>query len=78
MFFGIIGLLIWVAEVLLGAGLLIGCIRGLATQADIYDPFSSRWMNTVQVLGVILGACLLGHAFGLIHIPLPLHTTCSG
>ncbi|MBN2080697.1 hypothetical protein JW859_00680 [bacterium] len=64
-------MLIWAAEVLVGAGLVVGCIRGLLTQADVYDVYSSRWMNSVQVLGIFLGLLLLGHAFGLIRIPLP-------
>lgn len=65
------GILIWIGEIVLGIGLIIGCARGLITQEWVYDRQSAQMMNVSQWIGLGIGAFLLAHAFGFISIPLP-------
>lgn len=64
-------ILLWFAEVVIGIGLLFGCVRGLLTQEWVYDRQSAQMMNVSQWFGIGLALVLLAHAFGLISIPLP-------
>lgn len=65
-----IGATIWVAEVVVGTGLVINCARGLYSGEGMYDAASSTWMRSVGWLGIGAGLVLLADAIGLINIPL--------
>jgi len=69
--FGFFRILLWIAEIVIGIGLIIGCVRGLITQEWVYDRRSAQMMNVSQWIGLGVGVFLLAHAFGLIRIPLP-------
>ena len=74
--FGIFRILLWLAEVVIGIGLLFGCARGLLTQEWVYDRQSAQMMNVSQWIGLGIGLLLLAHAFGFISIPLPFLGGC--
>ena len=69
---GFLRLLIWIAEIFIGFGLIINCARGLVSREWMYDADSTCYMTWTQLLGIGLGLFLLAHAFGFIHLPLPI------
>jgi len=65
-----LGTLIWVAELVIGFGLVINCSRGLLSREGMYDSGSTDMMIWSQLLGIAVGLGLLAVAFGLVHLPL--------
>ena len=69
MIFLVLGIIIWIAKVVIGGGLVINCTRGLLTRDMMYDRESQQMMTYSQWLGLALGLFLLANAFGLIRLP---------
>ena len=67
---GIIGMLIFIAKIVIGIGLVYNCMRGLASREGMYDRESTQMMMLSQWLGIPLGLWLLANAFGYLNIPL--------
>jgi len=69
--FWIIWLVVRILEVIVGAGVIVNCIRGLLTQEWVYDEESSKMMNASQLVGLLVGAALIAHGSGLWRLVLP-------
>ena len=51
--------------ILLGIGLVIGCIRGLMNREGMYDSESTNIMFWSQILGILIGVGLVAWGFGI-------------
>jgi hypothetical protein len=65
----LLGLLLLIAKVVVGLGLLVGCIRGMFSGEGMYDAESTRIMRWANLLGIALGLALLASAAGLFDLP---------
>ncbi len=63
--FGRRGLSFSLLLILLGIGLIIGCIRGLLNREGMYDSESTNIMFWSQILGIVIGVVLVAWGFGL-------------
>lgn len=67
---GIIGLLIWIAKLLVGVSFFLGGIAQFFSREGKYDSDSTSTMNWSGVVGIILGAGLIVDAVIYNWIPL--------
>ena len=58
-----------IPALIFGVFLAAGCIKGLVTRQDVYDAASAKWMNTVQVVGVLFSLILIAYGFDFIDLP---------
>jgi len=70
--FGLLfSIVVWLAEIFIGIGLVVNCTRGLFSGEGMYDKQSTDIMVGSQILGILLGVFLLAAASGLVRLPLP-------
>ena len=67
---GIIGLLIWVAKLVVGASFFLGGFAQFFSREGKYDSESSGIMNWSGLVGILLGAALVVDAVIYNFIPL--------
>jgi hypothetical protein len=68
------GLLGSVGEIVIGVGIVIGCIAGLCSREGMYDRESTGIMTWSQLLGIVLGALLTADGLGLLRSPVMCST----
>ena len=65
-------LVLWIAELVLGVGLVFNCFKGLASREGMYDRDSTKYMTWGQVGGIVLGIWMVAEFFGLVAGPVAL------